>query len=120
MQGDSRPVEADMPLIHPYAGAIALTFMLSAGCGSECLKLGGGYGGADLEALQQECEEWSSITTNCDADKFIERDAARCIAYEEGVSSRAKSISLPSLCLCPSAPMRGKTSPPPQPASSGS
>ena len=43
-----------------------------------CFDLGGGYGGADLAAIGAEC--WDGGGTGCDADTFIEMDAAKCIA----------------------------------------
>jgi hypothetical protein len=53
-----------------------------------CLSLGGGYEGADLDHLEEVC--LSGGGSDCDPEEFIEADAARCVSvegrWEEGLS----------------------------------
>jgi hypothetical protein len=72
--------------LHPALLASLLT--VTAGCGPlggaeiDCVTLGGGYEGEDLEAIQAECEA-DSLGTDCDASAFIESDVAKCLSLAE-------------------------------------
>lgn len=55
----------------------------------DCLQLGGGYEGEDLDRIEEICVEGGG--TNCEPEDFIESDAARCVAaggrWDESMST---------------------------------
>lgn len=60
----------------------------------DCLDLGGGYEGADTSAIEAECI--ADEGTGCDANEFIESDAAKCF-YNHGDWSPEVDTSLDAL-----------------------
>jgi hypothetical protein len=59
------------------------TAALGSGCLSpeeQCMKLGGGYNGADIAAIEAEC--LAEGGTNCDSAEYLEVEAAECLARE--------------------------------------
>jgi hypothetical protein len=77
-----------MPVKPIHLGIFASLIAATSACSSsdeeefDCLGLGGGYEGEDLEALQAECEA-DSLGTYCDASAFIESDVAKCLSRGE-------------------------------------
>jgi hypothetical protein len=62
---------------------LATAAMLGSGCLSpeeQCMKLGGGYNGADIAAIEAEC--LAEGGTNCDSEEYLEVEAAECLARE--------------------------------------
>ncbi len=64
---------------------------------TDCLTLGGGFEGADLDALEAECR--ASGDTACSSEAWIQADAARCAAWMGSWSVELRTIAWAQLAV---------------------
>lgn len=80
---------------------VVALFLAFAGCASgrheeplDCLSLGGGFEGADPEAIEAECSG-DPRGSGCEADDYIESDAGKCVvagSWSDEVETRFEAV----------------------------